>query len=254
MSDRLRLAILGMTLLSAASTPAHAQAPAGQPPPPPPRFEASGQFTFLNATGNSDVRSIGAGGDFTSRPDPWIYNGKILFAETADEGELTARTFVGLFRGSRALNPRLSAYGQYDFLRDTFSGIEQRHIEEGGVAYLVVDRPRQRLRVDGGVGYLYEARPEPEDHFDSATASTGALYKFTFSPTSDFTFEPRAILPFAESAGWKYEQLATLNAALNTIFSLKVTHTIRYSGQPPATFKKTDTIGAVSIVAKIRRQ
>jgi putative salt-induced outer membrane protein YdiY len=229
---------------------APAQAPA-TPKEPPPRLEASAQFTFLDTRGNAPAQSLGAGGDFTSRPDPWTYSAKATFAQSESDDELTARSFAGLFRASRKIDERLSAYGQYDFLRDVFAGVEQRHIVEGGLSYIAVNAAPHRLRLDAGLGYLHEERPDED--IDSATVSLGAAYRLQISPTSEFTYEPRYLLPLADTGAWKFDQDVALKVALNTILSLKVAHTLRYSARPAAGFKTTDTIMAVSLVAKVRR-
>ena len=239
-------------LLLVGAAPAFAQAPAPAPPPePPPRLEASAQFTFLDTSGNSSSQSLGAGGDVVWRPAPWTYTAKAIFAQAEDDDVLSARSFAGLFRASRALNERLSVYGQYDFLRDVFAGVEQRHVIEGGVSYLAVDRAPHRLRLDAGLGYLHEEHPE--DDLDSATLSLGAGYRLQISPTSELTYEPRYLLPFAETGDWKFDQVVALKVGLNSFLSLKVSHTLRYTAEPPEGFEKTDRILAVSIVAKVKR-
>ena len=221
------------------------------PPEPPPRLEASAQLTFLDTRGNSTSQSLGAGGEVIWRPNPWIYAGKLIFAQTEADDELTARSLAALFRASRSLNNRMAVYGQYDYLRDVFAGVEQRHVIEGGVSFLAVEGPPHRLRFDAGVGYLHETRPAED--FDSATLSLGAGYRFAISPTSEFTYAPRFLLTLADAGAWKFDQDVALTAALNTILSLKVSHTFRYSAEPPVGFDKTDTIMAISLVAKVRR-
>jgi putative salt-induced outer membrane protein len=242
--------LLLVLVLMVGATPAFAQAPAA-PPEPPPRLEASGQFSFLDTRGNSSAQSLGAGGDLAWRPDPMTYTAKAIFAQAEDDGELSARSFAGLFRASRALNERLAVYGQYDFLRDVFAGVEQRHIVEGGVSYLAVNRPPHRLRLDAGLGYLHEDRPDED--LDSATLSLGAAYKLALSATSDLTYQPRYLLPFADTDAWKFDQDIALTAAMTSILSLKVAHTLRYSADPPEGFESTDRILTISIVAKVRR-
>lgn len=231
--------------------PPPAPAPPAQPPEPPPRLEASAAFTFLDTRGNASAQALGAGGDFVWRPDPWTYAGKLIFAQTESEEELTARSLAAVFRASRALRPRLSMYAQYDFLRDVFAGVQQRHIAEGGISYLAVDRAPHRLRFDSGLGYLYENRPD--DHFDSLTLTLGAGYRLAMSATSEITYDPRFLLPFSDGDAWKFDQTAALVAALNSVLSLKLSHTLRYSAEPPIGFDTTDTIMAVSLVAKVRR-
>ena len=246
----LRLAAAHLLLL-AMTHPALAQT-AAPPPEPPPRLEASAQFAFLDTRGNAETQSFGAGGEVVWRPDPWTYSAKAIFAQTKSEGELDARSFAGLFRASRALNERLSVYGQYDFLRDVFAGVEQRHVVEGGLSYLLLNEEPHLLRFDAGLGYLYEERPLDE-HFDSATLSLGALYRYAFSTTSEFRYEPRFLFTLADAEAWKFDQTAALAVAINTFLSLKVSHTIRYSADPPEGFDTTDTIMAVSLVAKVKR-
>jgi putative salt-induced outer membrane protein len=240
-------------LILVCSLPAFAQAPQtpNPPPEPPPRLEATGQFTFLATSGNASTQSLGTGGDFAWRPTPWTYTGKAIFAQNESNDELTARSISTLFRASRAIDARLSAYGQYDFLRNVFAGIEQRHVVEGGLSYMLVNAEPQRLRFDAGLGYLHEERPT--DTFDGATLSLAAAYRLAFSTTSALTYEPRFLLPIAETGDWKFDQDVALTVALNTILSLKLMHTLRYANDPPSGFEKTDKIMAVSLVAKVKR-
>ena len=86
-----------------------------------------------------------------------------------------------------------------------------------------------------------------------ATLSLGAGYRLEISPTSEFTYEPRYLLPFADTGDWKFDQDVALKVGLNSFLSLKVSHTLRYTAEPPEGFEKTDRILAVSIVAKMKR-
>jgi putative salt-induced outer membrane protein YdiY len=242
-------AILAVLLLSGRLV--SAQQP-GAPPEPPPRLEATAQFTFLDTNGNADTQSLGGGGSLTWRPDPWTYSTKLIFAQTETDDELSARSVAGGFRAARAINPRLSLFGQYDFLRDVFAGVDQRHVTEGGVSFLTFDTPLHRLRFDTGLGYLNEQRPD--DTFDSATLSLAAAYRMAVSTTSEFTYDPRFLQPLDDRDASKFDHTAALTVALNTILSLKLSHILRYSAQPPAGFDTTDSITAVSLVAKVLRQ
>jgi putative salt-induced outer membrane protein YdiY len=239
-------------VIALGNPPSAAAQPTPPAQPPPPRLEASAQFAFLDTRGNATTDSLGAGGEVVWRPAPWTYASKATFAQSSTDHDLTARSIAALFRASRAIDERLAVYGQYDFLRDIFAGVEQRHIIEGGASYLVLAKAPHSLRADGGLGYLYER--SPADHFDSVTLSLGAAYRLTLSKTSEFSYQPRWLLTLADAGAWKFNQEAVLTAALNTLLSLKLSHTLRYSAAPPAGFKTTDTIMAVSLVAKLRRE
>jgi len=242
------LGTVGLTLSSAAS--AFGQTPA-TPPPPPPRLEASAQFSFLNTSGNASSRSLGAGADLAWRPDPWTHTAKVTFAQTESDEELTARSIAAAYRASRVLRKRLEAWGQYDFLRDVFAGVEQRHVVESGLSYLVVDAAPQTLRFDVGLGYLHEKQPTTS--IDSATVLLGAAYRVDISPTSFFTYAPRFLLPLSDSDSWKFDQDTALTLTINQTLAVKLSHTLRYSHHPAAGFKTTDTVLGVSLVAKIQR-
>jgi putative salt-induced outer membrane protein YdiY len=247
---RIRVVIVAGALVLVAAPRALAQAPAPAPEPPP-RVEASAQFAFLNTTGNAPTQSLGTGGDITWRPGLWTHTAKAAFAQNESEDVIDARSVTGLFRSSRQFKPRLSGYAQYDYLRDAFAGVDQRHIIEGGVSFKAVETARHRLRLDTGIGYLNEQGPGRE--LETATWSVGAGYRLAISKTADFTYEPRYLLTLADTGAWKFDQAAALAVAINSIFSLKASHVIRYSASPPFGFETTDTIMAVSLVAKIKR-
>lgn len=241
--------VLSAAWLLCGAAPALAQAPA---PESPPTVEATAQFTFLDTRGNAPTQSLGTGGEVTWRPGPWTHNTKTVFAQNESEGEISARSLTALFRSSRSFTPRLSGYGQYDYLRDTFAGVDQRHVSEGGVSFNALDTPRQKLRWDGALGYLSEQGPD--DSLNSATLSTGALYSVAISETAEFKYEPRYLLTLNESDFWKFDQIAALAVSINSVLALKASHTIRYSASPPLGFETTDTIMAVSLVAKMSRR
>lgn len=45
-----------------------------------------------------------------------------------------------------------------------------------------------------------------------------------------------------------------MTVSINSVLALKPSHTIRYSATPPVGFETTDTIMAVSLVAKMSRR
>jgi putative salt-induced outer membrane protein YdiY len=238
-------------LVMLALLPFRAFGQAAPPAPPPPTFQGSAQFSFLNTHGNASSQSLGTGGDLVWRPTPWEYKSKVDFAQNDADGVLNARSLSATFRASRPLRPRVSGYGQYDFLRDLFAGVEQRHVVEGGLSYLAVDHQPHRLELDTGLGYIHESRLDST--LNSASLSLGAAYQWTLSSTASVTYDPRFLIPFADTGAWKFDQKVSIAASLTKVFSIKVSHTVRYSARPPAGFKTTDTIMAVSLVAKLER-
>jgi len=145
--------------------------------------------------------------------------------------------------------PRLSAFGEYAYFRDTFAGVAHRNSLVGGVSYKIVDLPKHVFFTDAGLGYMNEQRLAGDD-VSSATWSLGAGYRWKISETAEFTEDFRMTGLFTDASDWRVLQAAAITARLTQLFSLKVSNTIRYAHAPVPGFKTTDTSTSVALVAK----
>jgi len=229
--------------------PVLAQAQQAAPPPPPPRQEGTAEFAYVGTTGNASTQTVGLGGSFIYRPDLWVITNKAAFVRNKSASTLTAETYSYLFRAARTISPRLSGIGQYDYFRDEFAGVLNRHSLLGGVQYKLVDLPVHLLTVDGGLGYVNESRFAGED-VSSASWSAGGAYRWKISETAEFTDDVRVLGLFSDPGGWRLQQAAAVTARLTDLLSLKVSNTIRYMSDPVPGFKSTDTMTSVALVAK----
>src|SRR6185437_12119952 len=198
---------------------------------------------------NSSTQTIGLGGELIFRPAPWETRLKVAYIRNKADEELTAESFLLVFRAQRQLRPRLSAYGQYGYQRDRFAGILDRNAVEGGLAYTAVDSAPHKLVVDGGLGYANEHRVLGDD-LSTATAGGGGIYTLTFSETSQLSEDGHFVFSLSNGDDWRYANILSLTAKLATVFSLKASNTIRYVNMPVVGFKTTDVMTAIALVAK----
>lgn len=225
-----------------------AQAPAGPPPPPPVR-EATAEFAYVGTSGNASTTSIGLGGEYIYRPDPWTISSKANYVRNESEGDLKAESIEFAVKAARTLKPRLSAFGRYGFLHDNFAGIEARNVVEGGLSYVLVNTAPHLLTVDGSLGYAHESRVVPPDLSDP-TLATGGLYKLKLSDAVDLSDDARFSVALSNGDDWRVANIAAVSSKLNNFLQLKFSNTVRYVHAPAPTFKTTDTITAVALVAK----
>ena len=225
-------------------TPAFSQAA-----PPPPAREGSVEFAFIGTTGNASTQTIGLSGEAIVRPDRWVIRNRAAFVRNESDSELTAESFLYLFRTERVLNPRTSAFGDYAYFRDEFAGIEHRNGVLGGISYKLVDRAAHLLSVDGGLGYLNEKRAVGPD-VSSPTYAFGGTYRWKLSATAELSEESRFTGTFDEADDWRVANIVSVAARLTSLFSLKASNTIRYANAPVEGFKNTDTSTAIALVAK----
>ena len=219
------------------------------PPPPPPAREGTAEFAFVGTSGNSSTQALGLGGEVTFRPSPWVFNSKAAYVRNEADDVVEAESFAALFQASRAIRARLSTYGRYAYLRNTFAGIEHRHSISGGLEYQVLTGPVHLLKTNAGIGYANEQRVLGND-LSAAEFLTGAGYKWVFSPTADLTNDFNFSMSFEDAGDWRTANIIALTAKLTTVLSLKLSNTVRYVHEPVEGFDNTDTLTSVALVAK----
>ena len=218
--------------------------------PPPPAFTGTAEFSLVATTGNSSTQSIGLGGELTYRPEPLVIDAKLAFVRNEANDVVSAKSFSGLVRVSRDLRPRLSAFGQYDYLRNLFAGIDQRHAVALGVSYLVATTAPHSLKVDAGLGYANEQRLVDPD-LSSGVALAGARYRLAVSETSELAEDVRLVASLSDAPDWRVDQTISLTAKLTTVLSLKASHAVHRVNAPAPGFGQTDTISSIALVAKL---
>lgn len=217
---------------------------------PPPAREVSAEFSFVGTSGNSSTQSIGVGGAFIQRLDSsWELTTKTAYIRNDSDAVLKAESFALTFGGARVLNPRLSLFVRHGYLRDRFAGIINRNTPEGGVSYTAVNTAPHKLVVDVGLGYAKEERVAGLDQ-SNGTGGVGALYTLKFSDNAEFSDDWRSVVSLDQIRDRRFSNIASVSAKLTTIFSLKVSNTIRFVNVPTVGFEKTDAITAIALVAK----
>lgn len=242
----LSLSTLILTL-AAIATPAAAQTP------PPPRQEGTAEVAFVGTSGNASTSTFSAGGTHIARPDTWTLRNRALVVRGTAGGSITAESLLYAFRAERAINPRLSAFGDYGYFRDKPAGVTQRHAVTGGLSYKVVTAARQTLTADAGFGYLNEQRLTGSE-VSSAVYSGGTAYTLKLSDTADLTDDLRLLGTFSRAEDWRLAHTIAVTARLTELLSLKVSNVVRFANFPPPGFKKTDTTTSVALVASFKRQ
>jgi putative salt-induced outer membrane protein YdiY len=217
--------------------------------PPPPTHQQTFEAAYVGVSGNASSRTIGLGADLISRPARWLFPNRVKFVRNESSGELIASAFDFASRTEEALNVRASIFAEYGFFRDRFAGVDYRNDINGGVTLKVLTSARQALDIDVGVGYLNERRIAG-DSISNGDYLLGADYKLTFSENAELSDDVRVTGIMSQRDNWRLEQTIALTTRIAGGFSLKVSNGVRYANFPPPGFKKTDTVTAVTLVAK----
>jgi putative salt-induced outer membrane protein YdiY len=202
-------------------------------------------------SGNSDTMNYNLGFDVTRTPkarNVMKWTGLYLRGDQNDV-VVVNRTSLG-FRDEYMLSGRTFAFGQIDYLRDTFKLIDYLVAPTAGVGYKIIDTEPMRFAVDGGVGSISEKNPGV-DVRTSAALTAGEKLQVQLTPT--------ALLKHAAVGLWKATDLEdglyTLSIGLATQISQRVQLSIdlldTFKNRPPTpTTKKNDVALVTAITTK----
>jgi putative salt-induced outer membrane protein len=227
---------------------AAAQPPAA-PGTPPPRWERKAELSLVATGGNTDTQTLGLGASVTFRPGVWTTEARTAFVRSENQNVETARSFVADFREARALTRRAEVFGRFGYLVDPFAGIDHRSTVDGGVGYKLLLGPVHSLRVDAGLGYTREARKVGDD-LSFALGNIGAAYKWQISKTADLSESALLTSSLSDRDQWRFGNALALTAAITRVFSLKLSHDLKFNHAPVAGFQKTDRITSAAVVAR----
>ncbi|NIR43906.1 MAG: DUF481 domain-containing protein [Gemmatimonadetes bacterium] len=175
-------------------------------------------------------------------------------ATTAEEYRLGGRWRQRLYRG-------IFGYSSVRWYRNELSGIDNRTTVSLGLGYQIIDRPRMTLSGQlGGDWTTEDPTAQGSRDFVGAQAVFDYQYKVTETATIDADLEFLESLDDTED--WRVNSVVGINAAISSVFALKVSYTILYdnqpvvvtvSGTPPAPFEfdKVDQRIAASLVMSL---
>lgn len=236
-------------LIAVLPIPAVAQAPPATGTAPPPRWERKAELSFVSTGGNTDTQTLGLGASVVYRPGVWTTEARTAFVRSENANIETAKSFTADLREAFALTARTELFGRFGYLSDPFAGIDHRSTVDGGVGYKLLRGPVHTLRVDTGLGYTREARAVGED-VSFALANFGAAYKWQISTTADLSDSALATASLSDNDAWRFGNALALTAAITRVFSLKLSHDVKFNNAPVAGFEKTDRLTSVALVAR----
>jgi len=228
-----------------------AAAPNDAPEPAPPAWSGTGQVSFLRTSGNTETSVLGLASELQYKGEsPWSAAAKAAINRGSVSGEENLRNLAASLRGGRALNERTDFFLELAYAEDIYSGIDSRFETQLGVTRALVTTAPHSLSIEGGVGYAHEVRLPLKVAEDFAFGRGRLTYKHTISKTADFQNQTSYLGNLKDASDWRLNNVAKLNAALNSRFSLQLSHTVSHFNTPPEGKKKTDTAMAAALVAK----
>ena len=233
----LGLAVAAIAPLAAQETPAKAVA-------------ATASVSFVDAAGNTDVTTLSGDQrlEYTPVESGWKLAEFVSLVYGRTEGETSANALKAGTRADRAITGRLGAFGGASYERNRFAGIARRFEEITGLAYKVLDLPKDQLGAELGASFTQQRNLDGvDDGFVAARAAASFRHLFNDHAWVQQLLE---FLPNVEDgADRRINSETSLVAPLSARFAVKAAYSIRYDHLPEPGFGKTDRILSTGLQA-----
>jgi putative salt-induced outer membrane protein YdiY len=173
-----------------------------------------------------------------------VVKSDLLFLRGKKGEDLTVNRLGFNARDQYQLTSRTFAYGQLQYLHDTFKDIDYLVAPTAGVGYKLVDVPSTALTVDGGLGGVWEKNPGFDSKKSGAvTASEHLVHKL--SDTANVSQQLVGLWKTSDFGDALYTFGATLAANLTSKSQVKIDLLDSYKAKPPTAAVKSNDVAIV---------
>lgn len=222
-------------------------------------IESKIQAGMMLAGGNSSSLSVTSSGNFRIRRGMNDFSAAAAanYAQARTPPDTERRTSVENYQGKvrydRFLTESVALFLSLSGRKDRFQGLDLRLNLDPGVAYYIIDEPKQQLWAELGYDFQYDVRRkeivsttvDKTDTRHSARAFAG--YKHQFNDNVGMNTGVEFLLGLPDTEFWRLNWDVGLTAALSERFSLAATFSLKHDNNPLPGIKKTDTLTAANL-------
>ena len=225
---------------------------AAKPPAPsakkPPLVRGRAEMSYVSTGGTATTQTIGGGAEMVISPGPWRVETRTNYLRTRTDGTVRARRLTSQLRTARKIGDRAELFARGTYLRNTFAGLDHSVDGAAGVTAILFQSQPQRLSVDSGFGYIGEDRTIGRGRY-LGTFDLGLRHQWEFSKRNRISNDASLKADVQRTSDWRVSHVAALQAGLNAILALKLSHEVNYRNEPVPGFTRADTVAAAAIVA-----
>jgi len=215
------------------------------------QWTGKGEAGIAIADGNSDTRTANAKVTIGRKQDNWEHELGLASLYVRNDGATSAKRWDSFAQTRYSFGGGNTFwFGGLRYEEDRFSGFDHQGVVNTGVGHKFIATDTTRLSGQVGVGYkFWETLGTPSDKDSSAagiasldfshqlTETTSLFNKFGAEVTSDNNFLQNEL---------------GLAVKVSDRLALAVGYAVRHNTDPPAGFKKTDTLSTVNLVYEVK--
>lgn len=216
---------------------------------PAPPFVGEAEAGAIVITGNSDSENYAAKLKMTYTQDKNVYTAFGRFIKSEANGVESAKNWEAGVRYERQLTDYLGVFVGQKIESDIYAGYLQRDSTDIGLQYSLIKRDDMNWIVEAGYRYS-KTQPRTGSVLYENYLRLYTEFNKSFDKTFSFKYWIEYLPNMTDGDAYQINTEPSINAMLNSIFSLKLGYLVQYQNVPPSGGKYTTTTTTLNLVAK----
>jgi putative salt-induced outer membrane protein YdiY len=217
----------------------------------PEGLSGAASFGFSLTQGNTDTLNISLSDDSIYDPKTGnIMRWSALYLRGKQNHVLSVNRVATMFRDEYTVNGRTFVFAQFDWLHDTFKGVDYLIAPTAGVGYKVINNKITTFEVNGGVGGVVE-KDTGFPALASGAVTFGERFLYQLSETTTLKEAVTGLLKMNDVGDGLYTFAVGASAKISTRLTLSIDLLDTFKNRPvPGLTHKHDLTVITSVVTK----
>lgn len=217
----------------------------------PEGLSGSASFGFSLTQGNTDTLNIALTNDSIYDPKTKnVMRWSVLYLRGKQNDVLSVNRVATMFRDEYTVNGRTFVFAQFDWLHDTFKGVDYLIAPTAGIGYKVIETKITTFEVNGGVGGVLE-KDTGFPALASGAVTFGERFLYQLTDTTTLKEAVTGLVKTNDLADGLYTFAVGVSAKLNSRLQFSVDMLDTFKNHPvPGLTHKHDLSVITSVVAK----
>jgi putative salt-induced outer membrane protein len=214
------------------------------------QWTGKGQAGISAASGNTDTKTANASVAVAYKADAWEYSGSLAGQYARSAGATSAERWEIGGKARRMFDSGTYWFSGLRYEEDKFSGFDHQGVINTGIGRKFIDNDTTKFWGEAGVGYKFFETLGIPSNKDSSIAGTASLgFEHKISETT--TFFDRFSAEVTSDNNFLQNDIG-ISVKMSDRLALALAYGIRHNTDPPAGFKKTDTLTTVNLVYEVK--
>jgi putative salt-induced outer membrane protein len=215
------------------------------------QWTGKGEAGLAIANGNSDTKSANAKVAVGKKVENWEHSAGLAGLYVRNDGDTTAKRWAAFLQTRYNLGGgNTFVFGGTRYEQDRFSGFDHQGVVNAGAGHKFFDNETTKLSGQAGVGYKFSETIGTPNEKDNSLVGTAGL-DFSHQLTETTTLTNKFGAEIASNNNYLENELGFAVKVSDRI-ALSLGYAVRHNTDPPAGFKKTDTLSTVNLVYEVK--